>query len=41
MAGQLERNAMTFTVIQWATGGVGRSAIQAIRRHPELDLVGC
>ncbi len=32
---------MTFTVIQWATGGVGRSAIQAIRRHPELELVGC
>lgn len=28
-------------VIQWATGGVGRAAIQAIRDHPELELVGC
>lgn len=32
---------MRFRVIQWATGGVGRSAIQAILRHPELELVGC
>jgi 2,4-diaminopentanoate dehydrogenase len=28
-------------VIQWATGGVGRSAIEAIAAHPELELVGC
>ena len=28
-------------VIQWATGGVGRAAIQAVRDHPELELVGC
>ncbi|MDJ0786225.1 MAG: dihydrodipicolinate reductase [Myxococcota bacterium] len=27
-------------VIQWATGGVGRAAIEAIRSHPELELVG-
>jgi hypothetical protein len=28
-------------VIQWATGGVGKAAIEGILRHPELDLVGC
>ena len=28
-------------MIQWATGGVGRAAIQAIAAHPELELVGC
>jgi hypothetical protein len=32
---------MTFRVIQWATGGVGRSAIEAVMRHPELELAGC
>jgi hypothetical protein len=31
----------TIRVIQWATGGVGRAAIQAVRDHPELELVGC
>ena len=30
-----------YRVIQWATGGVGRAAIQGIVRHPELELVGC
>ncbi|HCA51794.1 MAG TPA: dihydrodipicolinate reductase [Mycobacterium sp.] len=30
-----------YRVIQWATGGVGKAAIQAVLRHPELDLVGC
>ena len=29
-----------FRVIQWATGGVGRAAVQAIVSHPELELVG-
>ena len=28
-------------VIQWATGGVGKAAIQGVLRHPELELVGC
>jgi 2,4-diaminopentanoate dehydrogenase len=28
-------------VVQWATGGVGRAAVEGILRHPELDLVGC
>jgi 2,4-diaminopentanoate dehydrogenase len=32
---------MTLRVIQWATGGVGRAAIQAVMAHPELELVGC
>src|SRR3954447_6099594 len=31
---------MTISVIQWATGGVGRAAIEAIAAHPELELVG-
>jgi len=32
---------VTYRVIQWATGGVGRAAIEAIASHPELELVGC
>jgi hypothetical protein len=28
-------------VVQWATGGVGRAAIEAILLHPQLELVGC
>ncbi len=31
---------MSYRVIQWATGGVGRAAIEGIRSHPELELVG-
>jgi len=31
---------MTYRVIQWATGNVGRNAIEGILAHPELDLVG-
>lgn len=31
---------MGIRVIQWATGGVGRAAIQGILSHPELELVG-
>jgi hypothetical protein len=31
---------MTLRVIQWATGGVGRAAIEGIVAHPELDLAG-
>jgi hypothetical protein len=27
-------------VIQWATGGVGRAAIEGIQSHPELELAG-
>lgn len=32
---------MTYRVIQWATGGVGKAAIEGIIDHPELELVGC
>jgi len=32
---------LTYRIIQWATGGVGRASIQAIDSHPELELVGC
>jgi hypothetical protein len=32
---------MRYRVIQWATGGVGRAAIQGVVDHPELELVGC
>src|ERR1700730_9782619 len=28
-------------VIQWATGGVGKAAIQCVLNHPQLELVGC
>ncbi len=32
---------MTYKVIQWATGGVGRAAVQYIQAHTQLELVGC
>ena len=32
---------MTFRVIQWATGNLGRAAIEGIVAHPELELAGC
>ncbi len=32
---------MTYQVIQWATGGVGRAAIEGVLSHPELELAGC
>jgi len=31
---------MSFRVIQWATGGVGRAAMEGVLAHPELDLAG-
>lgn len=31
---------MTYRVIQWSTGNVGRHALRLIDRHPELELVG-
>jgi hypothetical protein len=30
-----------YRVIQWATGGVGRAALEGILDHSELELVGC
>ena len=32
---------MTYRVIQWATGNLGRAAVEAVLSHPELELVGC
>jgi hypothetical protein len=32
---------MTLRVIQWATGNVGRAAIEGIAAHPDLELAGC
>ena len=31
---------MSFRVIQWATGGVGRAAMEAVLKHPDLELAG-
>jgi hypothetical protein len=31
---------MAIKVIQWATGGVGRAAIEGVLDHPELELAG-
>lgn len=35
------RHPVTWRVIQWATGGVGKAAVEAVLDHPELELVGC
>ena len=32
---------MALRVVQWATGGVGIAAINAVLEHPDLELVGC
>ncbi len=32
---------MNIRVIQWATGGVGKAAIECVLNHPQLELVGC
>ncbi len=32
---------MTYRVIQWSTGGVGRAAIEGVINHPDLELAGC
>src|ERR1700731_2406382 len=32
---------MNIRVIQWATGGVGKAAIQCVLNHPRLELAGC
>ncbi len=33
--------AQQLKVIQWATGGVGKAAIECVINHPELELAGC
>jgi hypothetical protein len=32
---------VTFRVVQWTTGNVGKQSVQAIMRRPDLELVGC
>ena len=32
---------MTYRVVQWATGNVGKAAIEGVLAHPDLELVGC
>lgn len=32
---------MKLRIVQWTTGLVGRSAVQAVLDHPDLELVGC
>jgi 2,4-diaminopentanoate dehydrogenase len=32
---------MAYRVIQWASGGVGKAAMQGVLAHPDLELVGC
>jgi hypothetical protein len=32
---------MSYRVIQWATGNVGRAAVEGILSHPELELAAC
>ena len=32
---------MTYRVVQWTTGNVGRQSVEAILANPELELVGC
>ena len=31
---------MTYRVVQWATGNLGRAAVEGILSHPELTLAG-
>ncbi len=33
-------NNKTFRVVQWAAGRIGQSAMRAVIRHPDLELVG-
>jgi hypothetical protein len=35
------RKDQPLKVIQWATGGVGKAAIEAVLHHPRLALAGC
>src|SRR4051794_717099 len=35
-----KNHCMTYRVIQWATGLVGKEAIKGVLAHPELELVG-
>ncbi|GAB1813436.1 hypothetical protein MUNTM_24750 [Mycobacterium sp. MUNTM1] len=32
---------MTYRVVQWTTGNVGKSSVKAIAANPTLELIGC
>lgn len=32
---------MTYRIVQWTTGNVGRRSVRLINDHPDLELVGC
>lgn len=32
---------MSYRVVQWTTGNVGRQSVEAVVANPDLDLVGC
>jgi hypothetical protein len=32
---------VTYRVVQWATGNLGRAAVECIQAHPDLELAGC
>ena len=32
---------MTYRIVQWTTGNVGKRSVRAVALNPELDLVGC
>ena len=34
-------NTTPYRVVQWTTGNVGKSSVQAIAKNPTLELVGC
>src|SRR5271170_1308735 len=34
------RRGMSYRVIQWATGAIGKTCLRAVIDHPDLELVG-
>jgi hypothetical protein len=40
VAGSDGRECMTYKVVQWGTGNLGRLAVQSVLKHPDLELIG-
>ena len=34
-------NTKPYRVVQWTTGNVGKSSVQALAANPNYELVGC
>jgi hypothetical protein len=34
-------SSRTYRVVQWTTGNVGKSSVQALAAHPAIELIGC